>query len=128
MIDFTTKVKIGGFWSQSITGLITPTEATWHGVRTAEEIWVRNGTRDGVLWVTAFLNGQHTRLSEHKQGNAGDLRTRTLPGGYLGNAAYDSAEELYDSLHGEYTVILEDDHCHFHHEPGGGKLIFEYER
>lgn len=123
MIEFTEKVRRGGFWSQRDGVMLVPTPACWHIVSVAEPIWIRNGAEGGCLVVTAFFNGVHSRFSEHKQGNGVDIRTRNLPGGYLGDAAQACAEELFDSLGSGYTVILEEDHVHAHHEPGGGKLI-----
>lgn len=110
------------FYERERSGLIVcVTPHTWNIVDTAQEIWVANGA--DALVVTSFVGGRHSRLSEHYQGNAVDLRTRNLPGGYLGSAAYRCAEQLHAELGNDYTVILEGDHVHAHHEPGGGKLI-----
>ena len=119
MIRFKHSVE---FWREQGDGLlIVPTPAFWRIVRAAEPIWMRHGAHE--LVITSIFNGVHTRLSEHWQGNAPDLRTRNLPGGYLGDAARSCAQELWDTLGPRYTVILEPDHIHAHHEPGGGKLI-----
>lgn len=118
MISFKAGVE---FWHRQDGVLLVPTPAFWRIMEAAEPIWHNNGAPE--LVVTAIFDGRHTRLSEHWQGNAVDLRTRNLPGGALGQAAHRCVEQLHAELGSGYTVILERDHCHAHHEPGGGKLL-----
>lgn len=82
------------------------------GVMIAKQCYEDRGY---TFTITSISEGTHKRLSRHYQGDAFDIRTRTLP-------EYEDeklARILAQYLGKHYAVILEPDHIHVHYIRGG---------
>lgn len=86
-------------------------------LQVAEGVWTSKGAPE--LVVTCGSDGRHHRGSLHYLGQAVDLRTYNLPGGYRGQGAQEATEELQDRLGDEYDVVLEFNHVHIEFQPKG---------
>ena len=87
-----------------------------HILVTAGFIW--RETFHGVDCVcTSALDSRHMTGSLHYKGLAVDLRTYTLPGGYVGEGAQKATKLLKDRLGSDYDVVLESDHLHVEYDP-----------
>ena len=72
---------------------------------------------DVELCITCGSDGKHGRASKHFVGNAIDIRTFSLPGGYVGDGAKRATAKLKDLLGSEFDVVLEGDHIHVEWDP-----------
>ena len=83
-------------------------------VMVANEAYARHGFE---LVITSIADGRHSLKSKHYRGDAVDLRTKHLTGGYKGPMARQIASEIKADLGEHYDVILEDTHIHVEYDP-----------
>jgi hypothetical protein len=99
---------------------IRPEVAMW--LPTLETIWVANGADE--LVITSICDGHHARQSQHRDGFAVDIRTKTNHpnGGGLPSreAKRRAVWQVAQSCSDEYYIDLEhenasNEHVHFHY-------------
>ena len=105
MIHIKEGVKLNGLSVQALLA-----------VQVANSLW-HHQWPDLDLVITSGTDSKHGRASKHYIGNAIDLRTHTLPGGSMGEAATRARQWLADALGSEYDVVLESDHIHIEWDP-----------
>lgn len=73
---------------------------------------------EGVeFWIASADDSGHSKGSKHYIGDAYDVRTRNMAGGYLGSQAQRIYQKLRTRLAPCYDVVLEKDHLHIEYDP-----------
>lgn len=69
------------------------------------------------MWLTSVDDSTHGSNSLHYSGNAIDIRTRNIPGGYTGEKAKLIHAAIKARLGKEFDVVLESNHIHIEYDP-----------
>lgn len=84
------------------------------GIMLVKEVFDDEGVD---LWFTSVDDSAHGRGSKHPDGDAIDIRTKHLQGGYVGAQAQRIYEKLKKRLAPLFDVVLEHNHIHIEYDP-----------